>query len=387
MKKSLLALAALAATSGAFAQSSLTINGLVDVGVQKISNDDATKESTGLKNNGTGTSAVFFKGVEDLGGGMKAAFLLELDFNPVSSSNSNQGAGTNSAFTGTPFNGEQFVSLSGGFGEVKLGTPNAAALSANGQSQPFGTALGSGYSGSFGRLGSNTTLGLNQYVGGPAVSGGGRIIRAEKTVAYVSPSFSGLSGQLEYSFGNDNATTASASNTNKYMSLALRYSAGPLNAWLVSAKATSGDNAAAATIKPSDTAVSANALGANQSIKWTLLTANYNFGPAIAYFGYTTTKHDVEATEKASSWNLAVKVPVTAQVDLMANYLKRDDKRDVASTAQKDGKLMGVGADYKLSPRSTLYFRYEAFDTDTSSATAGTTGSNKTTAFGVKHTF
>lgn len=383
MKKSLLALAALAATSGAFAQSSLTINGLVDVGVQKVSNDDATKDSTSLKNNGTGTSAVFFKGVEDLGGGLKAAFLLELDLNPVSSSTTNQGTGSSSAFTGTPFNGEQFVSLSGGFGEVKLGTPNAAALSANGQSQPFGTALGSGYSGSFGRLGSQAVSALNQYVG----NGTGRIIRAEKTVAYVTPNFSGVTGQLEYSFGNDNATGASASNNNKYMSLALRYSAGPLNAWLVSAKASSGDNAAAGATKPSDTVVGTSVLGTDSAIKWTLLTANYNFGPAIAYFGYTTTKHDVEATEKSSSWNLAVKVPVTAQVDLMANYLKRDDKRDVASTAQKDAKLMGVGADYKLSPRSTLYFRYEAFDTDTSSATAGTAGSNKTTAFGVKHTF
>jgi len=87
MKKSLIALAALAAT-GAFAQSSVQIDGLVDAGFQ--SNKYQGVSANGFDQNGAGTTQINFRGTEDLGGGLKANFRLENDFSVVNN-NANQG--------------------------------------------------------------------------------------------------------------------------------------------------------------------------------------------------------------------------------------------------------------------------------------------------------
>ena len=76
MKKSLIALAVLAASGAAMAQSSVTLFGIVDAGVTyaKTSGGDNVY---GLTNSGNATSRLGFRGVEDLGGGLKAGFWLE----------------------------------------------------------------------------------------------------------------------------------------------------------------------------------------------------------------------------------------------------------------------------------------------------------------------
>ena len=79
MKKSLIALAVLAASGAAMAQSSVTLFGVVDaaysVGKGSISN------KTQLANSGYNSSRLGFRGVEDLGGGMRAEFWLEAGVN------------------------------------------------------------------------------------------------------------------------------------------------------------------------------------------------------------------------------------------------------------------------------------------------------------------
>ena len=90
MKKSLVALATLAATS-AFAQ--FSIDGVMDAGIGSI-NYKGTSVS-GVYNNGSATSQINFRGNHDLGGGMKADFRVETDWNTVSNSG-NQGSVANS---------------------------------------------------------------------------------------------------------------------------------------------------------------------------------------------------------------------------------------------------------------------------------------------------
>ena len=75
MKKTLIALAAVAATSAAFAQSSVTLFGIVDLNVR-----DVSEKLNGVKNNaasitsmsqdGIASSRLGVRGVEDLGGGI-----------------------------------------------------------------------------------------------------------------------------------------------------------------------------------------------------------------------------------------------------------------------------------------------------------------------------
>ena len=355
MKKTLVAIAAIAAATGALAQSSVSLIGVVDAGYQAISHTDATKKWSGIKNNAVQTSRVEFVGNEDVGSGLKAGFWMELDFNPVQSTSANT-TSTN-AFQGTPFTGQQFVSLSGGFGELKIGQPDSPALAIGGGTmQPFGTNVGSGYSGTWGRLGTVGVSGVNSYIGKDT----GRIVRHEKNIVYATPVFSGFQAKAEYSFQNDKSATVT-SNDNGYYSLSGFYTNGPLNVAALTAKGTSGDIAAAGTTATigGTTAVN-NGLGTSGSVKWNMLGANYTVGAATVYAGYTTTKADNSAStqlEDSKSSSIAGKY-VMGNVDLLANYIKRTNNLTTGTTPA-ESKLTALGANYNLSKNTALYFRNE----------------------------
>lgn len=118
MKKSLLVLAVLSAVTAASAQSSVTLYGVVDAAVGATNHP-----GLGLKNDqfqmisgkalNTGTSRFGFRGLEDLGDGLKVGFNLEAGFDLST------GAGNLSG--GQMFSRQANVSLMGGFGEVRLG--------------------------------------------------------------------------------------------------------------------------------------------------------------------------------------------------------------------------------------------------------------------------
>jgi predicted porin len=115
MNKTLIvaAVSALAAT-GALAQSSVTVYGRLNTSLEEQKNINANGSQSVMQNN---ASRLGFKGVEDLGGGLKAEFLLEHRFN------SDTGTQTGGAF----WAGDAYVGLSGGFGAVKLGRLTSAA--------------------------------------------------------------------------------------------------------------------------------------------------------------------------------------------------------------------------------------------------------------------
>jgi predicted porin len=379
MKKTLIAIAALAATS-AFAQSSVSITGNVDVGYKAVTSNTAADKNTSILGGNSSTTALFFKGTEDLGGGLKANFLAELDWNAASSQTNNAAAAGN-AFGGTPFNGEQFVGLSGGFGSVKLGTPNSAILETNGKAQPFGTAVGGGYSSSgLGRNGTTGKLGINQYIGG--ASAGNRVIRVEKAVRYDTPAVNGFAASVLYSFQNAESSTYEK-NQNGYTELGLTYTNGPLNLSYATGTAKAGAYAAAAAGAPG-AAVAAGNLDANGEVKHSFLAANYTIGATTVYAGATSTKSTGVTTaaniEDMSSKNVAIKYQLTPVIALMANAVTVDSKR----TDNKDGKLTGLGADYMFSKRTNAYLRYETIDTNKGDAAAG---KQTITAVGIRHQF
>ena len=110
----LLALLATVGATSVMAQSSVTLYGRVNTSVERQKDGDVT--TTGMFNN---ASRIGFKGVEDLGGGLKAGFQLEAGFA------SDTGAGTDwpglPPATGINFGRQSEVNLSGGFGMVRLG--------------------------------------------------------------------------------------------------------------------------------------------------------------------------------------------------------------------------------------------------------------------------
>lgn len=156
----------------AFAQSSVTISGAVDVGIEKTASGQATKMSSGRSTN----SFYRINGSEDLGGGLKANFFLQHVFDATSGGSD-----------GRAFNDGSTVGLSGDFGSINLGRSlNPIFL----QGLAF-TA--------------NETKGVSGYatLGDPIVDGGNTSlssagVNVNNQIVYSSPVISGFSGQVAY---------------------------------------------------------------------------------------------------------------------------------------------------------------------------------------------
>ena len=115
MKKSIVALAVLSSVAGtAFAQSSVTLFGVMDVAARYNKAGGNTVSS--LASDGQLSSRLGVRGVEDLGGGMKAGFWLESAL-----AVDNGVAGDQTTSPSKLWNRRSTVSLSGDFGEVRLG--------------------------------------------------------------------------------------------------------------------------------------------------------------------------------------------------------------------------------------------------------------------------
>ena len=207
MKKSLLALAAMTAFTGvAYAQSSVTLFGGIDLNVRSQKNGDAgTRKS--LSQDGTYSSRIGFRGVEDLGGGLRAGFWIEGAMNPD---------------TGTPggqtWQRRTTISLLGGFGELRLGRDYTPSFWNHTVFDPFGTN------------GVGSALNLATVAGSAATTQ----VRANNTIGYFLPSgMGGLYGQFQVAAGE-------AVVGNKYMGGRIGYAAGPFNVAFAYAKTDLG---------------------------------------------------------------------------------------------------------------------------------------------------
>lgn len=191
MKKSLVALAALAVVGAASAQSSVTLYGVVDAAVARETGVKHSMSGSGLMNNGT--SRFGFKGSEDLGGGMKALFNMEGGFSPENGQSGFSG--------GQLFSRAANVSLAGNFGEFRMGrslTPSFYGVAAW---ELTGTA--------------NYSVVASQF----NFAGAGP--RQSSQFMYVSPNMGGFSGALAYTAKPDNGDAAKVDAN-------LIYNAGPL---------------------------------------------------------------------------------------------------------------------------------------------------------------
>lgn len=254
MKKTLVSLGALAAvtaTGAAFAQSSVTLSGIVDNGLQKTSSGEALKMTPSR----SGTSNWTLSGSEDLGGGLKAVFQVSTSFNSDD--------GTTPAANVLGNNG-MFVGLTGNFGTVRAGRPShilwSNVLSAN------GTKGVSGYEAS-------TVLNVPQNYG----------VFQANAVQYLSPVMGGFRVQLEWVPSESNAVAE-----NGGYGVALRYDAGAVSASYVNYRAPK--------------------IGAPTGEPVNQLGLAYDFGVAKAFFTYRDQAGLASTLDNA--WVLGVNVPV-----------------------------------------------------------------------------
>ncbi|WP_322047614.1 porin [Paraburkholderia sp. J67] len=206
MRKRALALAvavrmvALGAISGsAYAQSSVTLYGTIDVGAVFNSNAGG-KQQYALASGNASSSAWGLKGSEDLGGGMKAIFTLENGYSATTGTISQNG---------TFFGRQAFVGLSGEPGTLTLGRQYSSAYWYTGYLTAGGSwaAAGAGYGAHPGDVDNLDTFS-----------------RVNNAVKYTTPNFYGFSLSGMYAFGNQAGSIA----TNRIVAVGGGYARGPL---------------------------------------------------------------------------------------------------------------------------------------------------------------
>ena len=346
MKKSLVALAVLAA-SGAYAQSSVTLFGIVEAttdigykrtqdttttintfnaagaGLTSVVNSSTAQQKNGMRiqdgsDQGTGSSRVGFRGTEDLGGGLKANFLLEMglridDGCTTLGSAANCDNGGNSANSGgSTFGRNAWGGLSGGFGEVRLGRQVLGS---------FGVQGNSGNSGASNGLYDSTTAGLST-IGG---------VRFSNAIRYLSPNLGGFTGSLMFAapetgsaivnggFGPTSATTTaggftSNNNTSRRtgVDLALEYANGPAYIGFGYNKRDAGNNTSS---------VIPNALGSTSvagvpgTVTAYTLGGAYDLGVVKPFINYTRQRSDQSGSTTFTSVNPALSTFNTATGD------------------------------------------------------------------------
>lgn len=334
MKNLMLAPLALFIAASASAQSSVTLFGVVDVGISHGTASGAGSSSrTSLINGGVNASRLGFRGKEDLGGGMAASFWLEAGFSADNGQGgatnvNNQVSGSAAAPAGTQgltFNRRSTVSLSSAWGEVRLGrdfTPQFYSMAAY---DPF----------------NNNGVGTTVTIIGPAVIGmapggtGGPLVRASNQIAYfLPPDLGGFHGQVAYFIGENLRNGSSTQDDGKSAQFRVGYAKGPVDVAF-----------ACGLIDYAQTATTGDYKSCN-------IGGSYNFG-VVKLMGLVG--HDVrESTRKAVAhpWLLAGIVPIGVhEVHLQyASY-----KADLTPGSAPKITQFAVGYQYNLSKRTALY--------------------------------
>ena len=344
----------------------------MDVGINNSKTNYASgnstsvfKDNNAVNEDGLSTGKLGFKGSEDLGGGMSANFVHEMNLD-LDTGKLDVGSGRDST-----------LGLKGGFGEVRLGRSYTPAYNVIGLSDVFATTGASTVS---------LTGGVNTGV------------RASNAIFYTSPSMGGFVANVMVQ-NNDATTTQNGVETSAKTSangLSLTYMAGPLTVAYgynkeKGAKFTNAVNALLSTIQDKDDKGSRTAGAVVQSAqdayaKTSALSASYDMGVAKFYAGYTTVKANTTGALEGTETNLGVAVPM-GSMTLMAGA-GRNEVSFVGSTGRATGNDAVVGATYSLSKRTTTYIKTGTYNklSGTIDNVAYSTKATRT-SIGLRHRF
>ncbi|MDM0105499.1 porin [Variovorax sp. J22R24] len=374
MKKSLVALAALAVAGVASAQSSVTLFGVVDAAVSGYSNktedlfgNSVTTKATKLTNSGYNSSRLGFRGTEDLGGGLAASFWLEAGINNDDGTGQTiSGLGpTAQGGGGLTFNRRATVSLSGAFGEVRLGRDYTPTFWNDTVFDPFGTN----------GVGTNLISTANGYNSGNASNSGftvnNQYVRSSNSIGYfLPPNLGGFYGQFMYAF-NEKASLdpgvliqptipAGAifndSRSGRYIGGRVGYANGPLDVAISYAETTLASQFYQGTTSKLDS----GSIG-----------ASYDFGVVKLFGEYakSDTKFDSSAITVANAfgirepgadgWLLGVTVPVGPGLIRAAysavDYKNTTPRAQVFGLEEPKASKWALGYVHNLSKRTALY--------------------------------
>ena len=351
--------AAAACAGGAHAQSSVTLFGVVDLAYTHLSSD-AGRSRDLLQGDGNTSSRLGFRGVEDLGGGLSAGFWIEAGFAPDSgagaaSNSNNQSSGvaaSSGGSQGLTFGRKSTVSLSGRWGEVRVGRDYVPTfLNLTTAMHPFGT----------------NGVGSAGHLFYPVAFGGTTArtsVRASNSVGYLLPSnLGGFYGQAMVALGENASDAGATEHDGDYRGVRLGWRGRGFN----TAIATGKTDYATGDYTQSNFGV------------------NYQWGPAQLM--YLWGRNEVGTSRTTAQM-------VGTQWQLGPGELRLAHTRLKAQGTASDATHNAIGYVWSMSKRTALYATYaaisnkgtgKAFDVGLGVNAPG--GKSRGVETGVRHTF
>ena len=338
MRKTQVALAALALVASTAAMAEVKMSGIIDYGVQNYSGTGAaqTGKGTSFEQGGwSDHSSVTLSGNEDLGNGLKAFFSLEAGF----TQNGDAGNGGNGAL----FSRESKVGLSGDFGTLTLGQQLSPYILSHAVTQA-GTAggfwvnriiMGGGLAAA--AVGSGT---------GAFQKGGFFIANA---ISYTTPSIAGWTATVLTNTKNgakDGAMAAATSDADKYTSYNINGSLAGINlsagyqnrqntytSWVAGGSYTMGDLTVAANVS-SHKPEGGDAVGAY------LVSANYKLTGATSLVGGVA-RNDLDNAQSLT--NIGLKHDLSKSTFVYLSHTRASN--GAISTLSERGNYATTGRD------------------------------------------
>jgi len=371
MKKTLIALAAVAVTSTAMAQ--VTLSGTFDfspMSTGKLTTQAASggTAETAVKTSTTGSTAswatndIRFKAVEDLGGGLSLTAYIS---------------------QGTFGNGfvarDNYVDLAGGFGSIRIGrfhpSINGYATDGAGTTNTAGTTYGMGGGGGTfsGTAGETASLTMTA----------GSFQRQSNLVQYTSPNMNGFTASVLYANTTSDSSVLAGEVKVGQTGLNLSYSAGPLKAYI---GMNDRDVDAVGT--------STTAFGDKIAASYDYVGASYDLGVAKISASHATRKDTTTVTAGTATINsdismnaFGVSVPVGAMTLTASTYSGTDARN--AGVATDDMKLSGnqFSLSYPMSKRTSLYAVVGENNVKRDAGSTAATSKSTATSVGLVHSF
>ncbi|TFV92912.1 porin [Oxalobacteraceae bacterium OM1] len=324
---------AAAAAAPAFAQTNVTVSGLVDTfaGSMRMAGDAS---STAVVNSGGMTTSWFgFKGTEDLGSGLKAKFALTSFIQADTGRQGRFPAGD------TLFSRDANVGLTGDFGAISIGRDLAPNFLPTILFNPFGDSF------NFAPLILHADVPLFGGAGWTNSLAGDTGWSNE--LLYTTPNFGGLQANIHYQFGE-----VAGDNSKHNIGANALYFNGPiaLTAFYHNVKVNNPLPAPLNNVQPAGNIPFASGAVATRQTAW-MVGGSYDFTVAKAFATYGKTSHDIDLSDK--TLQLGVSVPAGGG-KVLASWAQT--KRDGAAVgADLKRNTTAIGYDYDMSKRTDLY--------------------------------
>lgn len=300
-------------TGSVLAQSGVSVYGVLDT-YMAYTDAEGKESMTSLDSGGYQASRIGFRGVEELGGGLRASFQLEGGFG------SDTGAMHDS---GRLFNRQAWVGLGGGFGELRFGRQNSPQFLMIARLDPYGGAT-------FASFLNNASAYTPRY---------------DNVIGYISPAMDGFKLQAYYSLGETSGTSGTSRGLSATM-LAGEYERGPLYLGISSSRQNSANDSVA--------------------IQSTFAGGSWDYGQGRLFFGaYRGNNLGASAAGNIagayySAFSLAANYRVGGGFTLGAGYgWAKDD-----AAAERDARQVSLIGSYEFSRRTMLYATYAHLSND-----------------------